>query len=195
MNKMPKAPFQKLNKEKQLAILTAAKEEFEQMPYSEASINRMIKSANIARGSFYVYFQDKEDIYITVLQHFLMEPLKQRIAEQPTKKMNIFDYTVFYFNQWVHIIDQEKELSDQFFHFATISQSQMIFNETMFQMGHISFDNLRFQAPREKAMLIESITAILFRYLAQYTQQQETIEQIKTKLLKHLLLLKVGCQK
>lgn len=54
--------FLKLDKEKRERILSAAREEFSSVPYEDASINKIIKNAGISRGSFYTYFDDKEDL-------------------------------------------------------------------------------------------------------------------------------------
>lgn len=60
---MPKQTFFGLPEEKKKRILDAARQEFMTVPYSEASINRIIKNAEIPRGSFYQYFEDKEDVF------------------------------------------------------------------------------------------------------------------------------------
>lgn len=54
--------------EKQEKLLSAAVREFTERPYNEASINRIVREAGIPRGSFYMYFRDKEDLF-----HYLME--------------------------------------------------------------------------------------------------------------------------
>ncbi len=54
--------FEKLSDDKKRRILTAAREEFARVPYEEASINQIIKNAGISRGSFYTYFEDKNDL-------------------------------------------------------------------------------------------------------------------------------------
>mgnify|MGYP000403050715 CR=1 FL=1 len=56
---MPTQRFLKLKEEKKQAILEAAVHEFSRVPYSSASINQIIKEADISRGSFYTYFEDK----------------------------------------------------------------------------------------------------------------------------------------
>lgn len=60
---MPKETFFHLTDEKKSRIMSAAKKEFSRVPLSEASIARIIKDAEIPRGSFYQYFEDKEDLY------------------------------------------------------------------------------------------------------------------------------------
>ncbi|MDO4975842.1 MAG: TetR/AcrR family transcriptional regulator [Eubacteriales bacterium] len=64
---MPKDTFYRLPDEKRERILNAAKNEFFRVPYGQASINQIIKNADIPRGSFYQYFEDKKDIFLYVL--------------------------------------------------------------------------------------------------------------------------------
>ena len=65
---MPSSTFLNLAPEKQEKLLTAAAREFTERPYNEASINQIVQAAGIPRGSFYMYFRDKEDLF-----HYLME--------------------------------------------------------------------------------------------------------------------------
>ena len=61
---MPSATFFNLPAEKREKLLSAARAEFARVPYAEASINKMIQAADIPRGSFYMYFRDKEDLFL-----------------------------------------------------------------------------------------------------------------------------------
>lgn len=65
---MPSSTFLNLSPEKQEKLLTAAVREFTEQPYNKASINRIIRDARIPRGSFYMYFRDKEGLF-----HYLMQ--------------------------------------------------------------------------------------------------------------------------
>lgn len=64
---VPKKTFENLSKEKKKKIFNAAVQEFSNARYTEASINQIIKTAEISRGSFYQYFQNKEDIYLYMI--------------------------------------------------------------------------------------------------------------------------------
>ena len=59
---MPTERFYNLPAEKKKAICKAAIEEFTRVPFEKASINQIIKTAGISRGSFYTYFEDKRDV-------------------------------------------------------------------------------------------------------------------------------------
>jgi TetR/AcrR family transcriptional regulator len=65
---MPKSTFYNLSDEKKGRILDAALQEFSTRRFSEASLNQIIKNAGIPKGSFYQYFNNKEDIYLCLLE-------------------------------------------------------------------------------------------------------------------------------
>jgi TetR/AcrR family transcriptional regulator len=70
---MPKKTFFNLSDEKRCRIVDAALQEFAAHSFNEASINRIIKNAEIPKGSFYQYFKNKEDLYL----YFLDEVSKE----------------------------------------------------------------------------------------------------------------------
>ena len=59
---MIKKTFYNLPEEKRQRIIDAIMNEFSGSPSEKVSINRIIKEANISRGSFYQYFDDKVDL-------------------------------------------------------------------------------------------------------------------------------------
>lgn len=67
---MPSSRFLKLPEEKRSKILQAVRAELAEFPVNELSINRIIRSADISRGSFYQYFEDKEDLLEYVFSDF-----------------------------------------------------------------------------------------------------------------------------
>lgn len=68
---MPSATFLNLPAEKQDRLLEAATREFSRRPFTEASINQIIKEAGIPRGSFYMYFADKEELFRYVMSGYV----------------------------------------------------------------------------------------------------------------------------
>ncbi|QHQ61593.1 TetR family transcriptional regulator [Anaerocolumna sedimenticola] len=70
---MPKDTFNNLSEDKKKKIFKAAVKEFSSKRFSEASINQIVKLAEIPRGSFYQYFQDKEDIYLYMIEKIAKE--------------------------------------------------------------------------------------------------------------------------
>lgn len=64
---MPTDTFFRLPEEKRSRILESAWEEFTSAPYPDVSINRIIGHAAIPRGSFYQYFEDKNDLFFFLM--------------------------------------------------------------------------------------------------------------------------------
>lgn len=62
VKKVPKETFFNLAEEKKEKIINAAKKEFKRVPLEQASIKNIVEDAGIARGSFYQYFESKEDL-------------------------------------------------------------------------------------------------------------------------------------
>lgn len=77
---MPTQRFLNLKEEKRQAIVDAAVREFSRVPYSMTSINRIVKDADISRGSFYTYFEDKDDLLRYVIGNF-QEQGRQKVLE------------------------------------------------------------------------------------------------------------------
>ncbi len=64
---MPSHRFFNLPDEKKRRIIDAAVAEFSRVPFDQVSINQIIHSADIPRGSFYQYFENKLDLLSFVL--------------------------------------------------------------------------------------------------------------------------------
>lgn len=66
---MPKPTFLNLPEEKRNAFLEIALEEFANNDYNSASISKIVEKAGIAKGSVYQYFEDKQDLFLYLLDH------------------------------------------------------------------------------------------------------------------------------
>lgn len=61
---MPKDTFFNLPDDKRELICKVAIAEFAEYPFDQASVNRIVAKAGIAKGSFYQYFEDKADLFL-----------------------------------------------------------------------------------------------------------------------------------
>lgn len=73
---MIKQTFYNLPITKRERIYQAIKTEFDRVPLDKISINSIIKEANISRGSFYQYFDDKGDLY-DIFADRVMDSIKE----------------------------------------------------------------------------------------------------------------------
>ena len=65
--------FNKIDSEKRSHILETALKEFSMNGYRGSSINRISKSAGLSAGHLYYYFENKEDLYLTVVDYVFQE--------------------------------------------------------------------------------------------------------------------------
>src|SRR6056297_1589048 len=89
---MPKSTFTNLPQEKKDRIIDAAIDEFANNNYHKASITNIIEKANIASGSFYQYFENKEDVFrylINIVGQRKLDYLDQEIMQRPDE-INFF---------------------------------------------------------------------------------------------------------
>lgn len=104
---MIKKTFYNLPKEKQERIVNAVRKEFSKEPQEKASINRIIKEANISRGSFYQYFDDKVDL-IELLVGDLFSQISNYYIELLSKNDgNIFTVSILLYDKTVELIDEK----------------------------------------------------------------------------------------
>jgi AcrR family transcriptional regulator len=90
---MPKKTFLNLPLEKRETIMNAAVEEFAEYGLENASTNRIVKNSGIAKGSFYQYFEDKQDVFmhmLDVIEQKELEFFKDR--HPPSTNMDTFNY-------------------------------------------------------------------------------------------------------
>lgn len=91
--------FYKLSIEKQENIKQAAIKEFSEHQLIKASINRIIKDINMPRGTFYLYFNNIEELYLELLKDVIEKItlefifiLKKNKGDLLITYKEIFDY-------------------------------------------------------------------------------------------------------
>lgn len=64
---MPSQTFMNLKEEKRQKLMDAAMKEFSSVTLEKVSINKIVANAQIPRGSFYMYFDDKYDLFYYII--------------------------------------------------------------------------------------------------------------------------------
>ena len=91
---MPKQTFFNLPNHKREHVIQCAVAEFSRQGYKQASISRIVADAGIAKGSFYQYFEDKDDLFIHIVASEIA-PLKLGAYEREVDRlteMNLSQY-------------------------------------------------------------------------------------------------------
>ena len=97
---MPTKTFYNLSKVKREKLLDAVRKEFSRVPFNEVSINQIIKTAGISRGSFYQYFNGKQDTleylladYQDTMEHHALDSLEKSGGDLFQMFIDVFDFT------------------------------------------------------------------------------------------------------
>lgn len=67
---MPRPRFDKLPTEKRDQLMQIAAKEFAAFGYEGASLNKILDQAGISKGAAYYYFDDKADLFLTVIRYY-----------------------------------------------------------------------------------------------------------------------------
>ena len=106
---MPKATFYNLTEGKREKIEKAIKKEFGRTSFSKASISKIITEAQIPRGSFYQYFEDKEDAIKYIIENFIKEEKKEMKKILEKNNGDIFKAMV---DLYMHVVNQNENQED-----------------------------------------------------------------------------------
>ncbi len=89
---MPKPTFLNLPEEKRRAFLKIALAEFADNDYNLASVSKIVEKAGIAKGSLYQYFEDKQDLFLYLLDvsnQEMMDAIRQ--SPPPDSQAGFFE--------------------------------------------------------------------------------------------------------
>ncbi|MDM5234126.1 TetR/AcrR family transcriptional regulator [Lysinibacillus pakistanensis] len=109
---LPSSTFFNLPKEKKLKILEVSMAEFSEHGYQESSISSIIKKAEIPRGSFYQYFEDKLDLYKYVVEQVGIKKHEySQYLTQITSEMKFIDIVRNLFIGGIHFYRKHPDMA------------------------------------------------------------------------------------
>ncbi|MGN0157562.1 MAG: TetR family transcriptional regulator [Brotaphodocola sp.] len=193
---MPTERFYRLSEEKQKLIYEAAKKEFARVPYEKASINQIVKNADISRGSFYTYFEDKEDAmkYVmkenfTQMRNVCEDALKRNNGEYLGMLKTLFEYFVEKMQNtkevmvMVENVFGRKEMDEfschveDFFEFEAEENGAKTYRSWLEE--HMNCNKMRVQNPEEVHSMISLGEGALYSSLRQYYLHPEKAGAIR----------------
>lgn len=108
---MPTPTFFNLPEEKKNLIIEAAVNEFFEKGYEKMSIAKMITKAKIPRGSFYQYFEDKQDLYTFIIINIIGNKKHLNLDNRNIDEMNFLDLIKQLFISGINFYKQEPKLA------------------------------------------------------------------------------------
>lgn len=214
---MPTITFYNLPEEKRRKLLTAAKKEFSSVPFTEVSINKIIKEADIPRGSFYMYFKGKKDLLFCLLEDYF-EQVDKRIelvfdrAGSIFEVYNeIFEATLDYLtkdNNDIEAIHQlftsmrtisshkdENEISDKEITMQEILSARKKMAERELNLYGISKEELEINSQSDFEDLISILRSITKNSLAQMFKGDYDVQEARKRFQNRMSIIKYGAIK
>lgn len=202
---MPTGRFNRLSDQKKKIIREAAIKEFARVPFEKASINQIIRNAEISRGSFYTYFLDKHDVL-----SFIFEENQKQLKNQCMKflRENGGDYIGMLRDLFGYLAYKIRETQDMMQLVRNVSAYQngaALFGvnhslgeydeqlDEVFSYADMSRTWVKNKEDKEALMML-GISA-LFLALSQFYQNPDEIDEIRRRLDKKLYLLQYGIYK
>lgn len=178
---MPKQRYYNLSYEKKQRIIKSTVNEMCRVPMNEMSINKIIQDANISRGSFYQYFDDKYDLIREVISGYKNNMLEKIVNFLTYKNKDIFELFIYMFQSTIMFTEKEKneKLINNFFNsfkndieifykITSIEERDKIIN-TIIDL--VDTSNYRYSSKEDVLNLMEIICAIMCKTYVKITQQ------------------------
>lgn len=203
---MIKKTFYNLPYEKRKRITDAVIKEFMERPNEKVSINRIIKTAEISRGSFYQYFDDKVDLIEIITKTMFDESsnkakeiLKLSCGDLFVMYIKMFDYFDDYSSQkqtmkiMRNIVDSFKANDDLVSEYLKNRFNIALSNNKIYLM--VDRQNLKFQDNESVKCLIEILTQVLKNAIFDVFVAGSDREEVRERLIKKIDIIKQGAVK
>lgn len=203
---MIKKTFYNLPYEKRKRITDAVIKEFMERPNEKVSINRIIKTAEISRGSFYQYFDDKVDLIEIITKTMFEESsnkakeiLKLSCGDLFVMYIKMFDYFGDYSSQkqtmkiMRNIVDSFKANDDLVSEYLKNRFNMALTNNEIYTM--VDRQNLKFQDNESVKCLIEILTQVLKNAIFDVFVAGSDREEVRERLIKKIDIIKRGAVK
>lgn len=203
---MPTNTFFKLSKEKQNNIIEASLKEFKRVLLRDASINKIIKDANIPRGSFYNYFEDINDLYIYSIYKYRKKFINLFKQSLNNKQGDLVETTKIIYDEIIYHCTQDdnKQLIKNIF--LNFNYNISIKNrleceqlndkyEIIKILEQIDKKNLNIKTEEELLYIIDMIIGFVMHGLIEIFLDNKKPEQIREKINIQLDILKRGIYK
>ena len=203
---MIKKTFYNLPYEKRKRITDAVIKEFMERPNEKVSINRIIKTAEISRGSFYQYFDDKVDLIEIITKTMFDESsnkakeiLKLSCGDLIVMYIKMFDYFDDYSSQkqtmkiMRNIVDSFKANDDLVSEYLKNRFNMALTNNEIYTM--VDRQNLKFQDNESVKCLIEILTQVLKNAIFDVFVAGSDREEVRERLIKKIDIIKQGAVK
>lgn len=197
---MPKQTFYNLSTEKQKKIIKSARKEFSRVPLAEASIQNIVQDADIARGSFYQYFEDKEDLFEYIVEEVAINLIK-KFNSKLSECKDIFETYIFIYDEMVRNqgIDRNRKFCQMFFRNAKPDDKILEhIRKKIIEIRQVNFEEIIEKSKldlskKDIRLFIKMVNSITVQSIAEALNSTENNKQEKrNNFLRELNFVKYG---
>lgn len=199
---MPSVTFEKLSAEKKKQIEKAAIKEFSNYTYHDISINRIIHDIDMPRGSFYLYFENKEDLYLYIMDKYISEYIESFIIFLKDNNGDIIlsyeyvlDKAINYCNNGEYSMLLTKFLRGLTHRIGMKTLSLQNIELINRVLNNINKDYLNNNCPEDLFVVLDILTNILIHSLTEYLVMDIPIDRVRAKYFEQLRIIRIGIYK
>jgi AcrR family transcriptional regulator len=105
---MPKVVDEQMREATRLHIIREAASEFARLGFEQANINTIAEQAGIGKGTIYLYFENKRELFLAMLRHIAQEQLSS-IRAALAVSGTFYERLVSLFRAFVRLASQERD--------------------------------------------------------------------------------------
>ena len=165
---MPRPRFDTIDPERRHSILSSAAEAFRHGGLHGASLNDILAAAGISKGAFYYYFDDKMDLYATVIDEAVRRFEAVFAGQPPVDELSASDF-------WSSLEDNYRSL----FSFSVDNAAVVGLVETLSDVS-----------PEELAQV--SVDARCLSWLQRYLERGQELGVVRSDLPLNVLIRLAG---
>ena len=203
---MIKQTFYNLPEQKRQRVINAVIDEFADTENDKVSINRIVKKANISRGSFYQYFDDKLDLVEVLIKSYIdmgIDDIRRAVA---TSNGDIFYTFECMFDEIAAFSNDErhkKVLKDLI---SNVRANNTLVSDYIIKRykgieslvditDEFSRKDFRFKSDEDMTLLQQILISVLKNEIYNYYVFDTDLEESKARYLRKLYIIKQGALK
>ena len=186
---MPTQKFINLTDSKKKTILTAMCREFMNIPYSEIRISSLIQKAGISRASFYLYFDDKEDLLNCIAESWV-EAILQKLADAfKQSDGSYYESMKFWMSQALENEDFTKKSKLGALQFKESPRWRQTIEDCFGYMDQSKYPGL---TPEKLAYAVDMGLLAMIQLSMRYVEQYAPLTELKEAAWHQLIILDKG---
>lgn len=200
---MPKPTFFNLKEEKRNVLIEAAKKEFSRVSLYDASIANILKTAGIPRGSFYQYFEDKEDAFFYLVGEQARKRFETFIMLLKSHNGDLFEATRLMFQSMLEysfengqnnfirnvLLNMNYKIEKTFTQILTKETLNARYRE-IFQLTNK--EQFQIESEKELYHVLQILSAVTFHNLVQSIADDLTLQEGMEKYMTETNMIKRG---